>query len=125
MAETARGRPGEGGPDTQLAGYDAADATPTVACQDCTATGRDGRLRHDDTCPVGRALDEMQADDREWFAARPRAPWRVRPIHPAEVALLRHAGAVPPDMDLADWRVRVRQLGPGIKHKEFVPGAGR
>lgn len=98
---------------------------PPGACADCTATAVDGDLTHDDTCPIGRALDEMSADDRAFFADRPHAPHRVRPIRWVEVQQLRAADLIPAGADLSGWRVLVRQPAPGVRTRRFIPPKGR
>ena len=44
----------------------------------------DRHLGHDETCPLGLALDAMMDEDRDWFAAHPFAPVRHRPMKAAE-----------------------------------------
>jgi hypothetical protein len=67
-----------------------------VTCPDCSACQTGGRLTHDDTCPLGRGYDEIQADDRMWFALRPPERVRRRPPHWSEIAELPALGLVPP-----------------------------
>ncbi|MBO2456551.1 hypothetical protein [Actinomadura violacea] len=99
---------------------------PAIACDDCTAVGNPDTLTlsHDDGCPVGRGLDEMSANDRAFFETRPNAPHRVRPVCWAEAQHLKRSGAVPADVDLTGWRVRIRPIGPGIRSRQYLPPRG-
>jgi hypothetical protein len=87
-------------------------------CTDCTAQRVDGDLVHNDTCPLGLGYDEIQADDRFWFALRPHEAERRRPAHWAEIAELRALGALPPGADV-HGDVVVTRITDGIRAKRF------
>jgi hypothetical protein len=91
---------------------------PAVACPDCRATMRD--LHHDVTCPISRGLRAAQADDRAWFASRPHARQRIRPIVWAEIQHLRLAAvagahAVALDCVLRNVSMRVDRHGDELR----------
>ncbi len=58
----------------------------TARCPDCSAVmvARDRHLEHDETCPLGLALDAVVDEDRDWFAAHPFTTVRHRPLHAVE-----------------------------------------
>jgi hypothetical protein len=64
-------------------------------CPDCSAAVLNRRLKHDKTCPFGRALDAVTTADREWFVAHPFATMRHRVmevVERTEFALAGYAG---------------------------------
>jgi hypothetical protein len=90
-------------------------------CPDCSACADpDDELVHDMTCPLGLALDVVCADDRDWFEARPAAPYRVRPMALVEVEDLR-TGGITPGRAPTGWRVVVRPLAPRVRVRRFLP----
>ena len=59
--------------------------TPKRAqCPDCSAVAIDRHMGHDDTCPLGLAIDATMEEDRDWFAAHPFAAMRHRKMKPVE-----------------------------------------
>lgn len=91
-------------------------------CPDCTGAARIGEtLSHADTCPVGIALDAMTATDREWFAAHPDASEYWRPLLPGDLHVADLASVVMGTVDGRPPRVRVRQLGEGVRVRS-LPG---
>ena len=72
-------------------------AMPLLTCPDCPAVADpDTRaVEHFDGCPVGRAIDEMTATDRRWFAAHPGADHYHRPLMPGDRATLTGAHQAP------------------------------
>ena len=84
------------------------------------ADGR--RLTHDETCPIGRGIDQVCADDRERFERHPLAEQRWRPITPAEIVELRAMGAVAPDVDPTRWQVHITWLADGVRGRRFSEG---
>jgi hypothetical protein len=95
---------------------------PRLACPDCSGVAEGQRLTHDDTCPIGRGIDQVCADDREWFERHPLAEERWRPITPAEIVELRAMGAVAPDVDPTRWRVHITWLADGVRGRRFCEG---
>lgn len=83
-----------------------------VACPDCRAVTPPSPLEHADTCPLGRAVDELCAQDRQWFHDHPDADHFWRPLAPVEIASLRMLGEVPDDGQVVG-RVQVVNL-PGV-----------
>lgn len=83
------------------------------SCPDCTAVGPD--LRHDDTCPVGRALDATGEQDRAWFDAHPDQRQRVRLVEGPERTYLQLAGC---SVASAAFVV-VSQLAPGVRTRSY------
>ena len=56
-------------------------------CPDCCATFDAERLlRHEDSCPLADALEDVCAADRDYFRSHPQESERVRPITRAELA---------------------------------------
>lgn len=96
----------------------------TNRCPDCAAPTTAGSTDHEPTCPLWLAADRVSQDDRAWLDAHPDAPWRWRPITPAETAQLRLAGLADPDADLNGWKVCVRRVNPGVRVRRFVPPRG-
>lgn len=91
-------------------------------CPDCGAVpDAKNQLRHDETCPSGRALDDVSAADREWFEAHPGADEYWRRPTPVEVeSIMRSMGKEMPDEPYeVVGRVRVRQLAPGVRSRLF------
>ena len=64
-------------------------AMPLTTCPDCPAVADPDTkvVEHFDGCPVGRALDEMSATDREWFATHPGVDHYYRPLMPGDLGL--------------------------------------
>lgn len=92
-----------------------------AGCGHCTAVADDTRrLLHDDTCPVGRDLDDSSADDRAWFEAHPGQSVRHRPPFWSETLTLAAVLGVdlPPG---ATWHghVTVRQVAPGVRARNY------
>lgn len=94
-----------------------------ATCPDCSGLRHDAdraELHHDPTCPAAASLAEVVADDRTWFAARPGARERRRPLTAAErVELYRLHGPAP---EGAVWRgaVVVVQMAPGVRGRSFA-----
>lgn len=83
-----------------------------VRCRDCSAVAADRQLRHDETCPLGRAIDVVVDEDRDWFRARPSATVRHRPLTVAERIDFRMFGY----WEAAYWtHVQVIQVAPGLR----------
>lgn len=78
----------------------------TYSCPDCSAELP--TTAHEATCPLLQRLEQVRADDREWFTAY-TGP-RVRRLGPAEMSLLRAAGANEGKPWVAVW-----QLAPGVR----------
>ncbi len=93
-----------------------------LTCPDCsgTATGEQV-LKHDDTCPVSAALDAMSQLDREWFAAHPGATEYYRPLVPGDLHVAHLDSVVLGTVDGKTPRVRVRQIGEGVRVRS-LPG---
>lgn len=88
-------------------------------CPDCNAEyDRSGYAEHDDTCPLGRAVDEQAADDRDWFAANLDASQRFRNAFPSEQAELRYITGNPA-LILSHVLVSLTD-SPGVRHKHFM-----
>ena len=85
---------------------------------DCGRTEVDRHLKHDATCPLGRALDDQSAADRQWFETHPSRRQRRRPITPAEIAELRWHGWLP-DGGRVAGDVVVTQLRPGVRARSY------
>ena len=64
-------------------------AMPLTTCPDCPAVADPDTkvVEHFDGCPVARALDEMSATDREWFATHPGVDHYYRPLMPGDLGL--------------------------------------
>lgn len=108
-----------------LAGLSPITVPDGVGCPDCTATVRANEMAHDFSCPVSRGIDDACDQDRDWLAARPGAPYRVRPMSRAEIVDL-HLVGLAPSGDPTGWRVVVHRIGDGLRAREFLaPGAGR
>jgi hypothetical protein len=84
-----------------------------LACPDCAAVDEGSHLAHDDTCPIGRAIDEMSARDRDWFDRHPAATEHWRAAMPGDFSLPSLAGVVP------QGRVRVRLIAPGVRVRQL------
>jgi len=102
---------------------DAAPEWTLAPCPDCGGLHRDaerGVLHHDPTCPAAASLAEVVAADADWFADRPGARERRRPLTAAERAEHEIAyGPVPEGMAWAG-EVRVVQMAPGIRGRSFA-----
>jgi len=84
----------------------------TARCPDCCAVVVKRNLVHDQTCPLGRAMDALMDEDRDWFAAHPFATVRHRPATAAERTELCLLGYD----DVARLpRVQVVQIRPGLR----------
>ncbi|MGH3420324.1 MAG: hypothetical protein ACRDQU_03000 [Pseudonocardiaceae bacterium] len=91
----------------------------TVTCPDCNTRTTGQHLTHQKTCPLGIAIDERTAADREWFQAHRWASEYRRPLHWSERAELVMWG-IWPDVDGdAVGRVLVCRLGPGLRVRSF------
>jgi hypothetical protein len=99
-------------------------AVVTAACPDCAAVASGRHLTHDETCPLGLAIEAVVADDREWFERRPFAEERWRPITPAETAEIRAFGGIDPGVDPTGWRVHISWLADGVRGRRFCPPGG-
>ena len=96
-----------------------------VTCPDCAAVGEPDKMLHEESCPFWRGVQDAVDEDRDWFAARPHAPHRVRVMTRAEVAHL-HLLGIAPNTDPAGWRVIVHPIADGFRAREFLaPGASR
>jgi hypothetical protein len=81
------------------------------ACPDCSGVATAGTLSHDETCPLGRGIEQMCARDRAFFASHPLADAYWRSPSWAEVADLR---AMDPTLrDYIGGKVRVARM-PGL-----------
>ena len=95
-------------------------------CPDCAAVPQGNRIAHVDTCPIGRGIDEICADDRAFFEANPGATERRRSPHWAEGADLKVMGYM---VDApGEWagEVVVRPIAEGVRARDlsgvfFVP----
>jgi hypothetical protein len=96
----------------------------SLLCPDCAAvdTGEPPTVRHRDTCPVGRGINDATASDREWFAAHPDSDVRERALTWAEREQQVALGAPPEQLDGA--RVTVRNIASGVRVRVIV-AAGR
>lgn len=94
----------------------------TSPCVDCGVgfEGKERTLVHELTCPLGLAVDEVSAADRDWFAAHPHARERWRPLHWSERDTIRRSTPVelPTGVEMVG-RVRVTQLAPGIRVRNY------
>lgn len=89
--------------------------TTPVACPDCSAVADDNRhLTHDETCPLGLAIDKVVDGDRDWFLTHPDAAERHRPITPIEKQEYLVFGFS--DVQLAT-HVQVTQIAPGVRRR--------
>jgi hypothetical protein len=94
-------------------------------CPDCAASwepGDEGKgplLSHEDTCPLGRAIDAVTNADREWFAQHPEATSNVRPISQAEMTDLALMG----ERHTSRSTVEVIQVAPGMRSRQFTAPA--
>lgn len=101
------------------------------ACPDCGAATSESvvdfgeftkpttGIDHAETCPIGRGITEICADDRVWFEEHPGETERHREPHWAEGAELKLTGNAP---DIAgEWagEVVVKQLAPGVRTRSF------
>lgn len=92
----------------------AAGGGVVTRCTDCTAVVHDNELKHDETCPIGRALDTMTDNDRAYFEEHPDQTEYVRPFVPFEF---------PPEvLDPVPFgyqrMVIVRKLGEGLRARQ-------
>lgn len=88
-------------------------------CPDCGAVPVDNHMAHDPTCPLGMAADATSEADREFFESHPEAEFYWRDPAPSEVADLRLAGACPDVPGEMAGRVKVTNLGPGLRSRDF------
>lgn len=87
-------------------------ASRKLRCPDCNGVEDHQRhLQHDGTCPHWLAVEAVCDDDRDWFALRPQATERHRPITVAEVAEKRLFGA---EVEPSDY-ICVIQLERGVR----------
>ncbi|NEW49956.1 hypothetical protein GV792_07800 [Nocardia cyriacigeorgica] len=77
------------------------------------------KLTHQETCPLGRAVDKQMDRDRRWFAKRPGALVRSRPISAAESAEMVVTCGLPPETRIGGM-VTVRYIGQGVRIREFT-----
>lgn len=92
-------------------------------CPDCAATFAGRELQHEPTCPISRGIDDICAEDRQYFVDNPQEWTRTRPITRAELQTLEHldaAGAATNPSHVHVLRVsggRIRQF---CNHTEFA-----
>jgi hypothetical protein len=106
-------RPGQGG------NRDIDAASISVTCQDCARRSRGRHLQYEQSCPIGRAIDERSAADRRWFEDHPFTDVRRRPVHRSEGEELHMWGLLPAVGHAAGW-VTVRRLGDGLRARSFA-----
>ena len=88
-------------------------------CPDCNAqSGRE--LRHHLTCPLGRGMEGVSADDRLWFSLHPYVYQRRRAPAWAEVVMLREFGMLPRTCPV-NGDVVVTKDADGIRAKRLEP----
>lgn len=96
-------------------------AATLPSCADCGAAYDVNRhLMHTATCPLGRDLDAMSDNDRDWFAEHPGATFRRRPVQWCERDYL--AMNLPVELPPgATWHgeVLVTQLAPGVRWRSY------
>ena len=85
-------------------------------CPDCAAQVIGSHLQHEPTCPASAALDAVTDADGDWFAEHPHATYRYRPVSSAEIIEHEHATGVRLP---ANTKVRVTQVAPGVRFREF------
>lgn len=94
-----------------------------MRCPDCAAVAIRRETVHDPTCPLARAVDAVADADRLWFEQHPGAGCYWREIQPAEAADIRvcqaEIGQPIPDAAQFAGRVRVTQLAPGLRARDF------
>lgn len=93
---------------------------PSLQCPDCGARSVGNSLTHDETCPVGRAIDTTMDADRVFFEEHPKATEYRRPVTQAEAVELRTSGAWPDVPGRAVGRVLVTQIEPGLRRRSFA-----
>jgi hypothetical protein len=85
-------------------------------CPDCSGTWLGRRLIHDGSCPLGKALDLVIADDAEYFESNPEEQVRVRPMSPAERQEQQMSDSGCPECEL----MIVTELAPGMRRRSPV-----
>ena len=65
-------------------------------CPDCCATFAGRELVHEPTCPLGNGVDDICAEDRQYFVDNPQEWTRTRPISAAVLQSLEHLDALTP-----------------------------
>lgn len=94
-----------------------------LPCPDCAADATGGETEHDPTCPLARAVDAVTDADQLWFEQHPGTDCYWREIQPAEAADIRvwqaEIGQPVPDAARFAGRVRVTQLAPGLRARDF------
>ena len=59
-------------------------------CPDCAAELAGGEFKHEDSCPLVGAMEDVCSDDARWFLENAGERIRVRAITRAELAVLGH-----------------------------------
>ena len=103
----------------KAAGLLAPSLRAPAACPDCSADYVDQILTHDETCPIGLAIDAICDVDQRWFEAHPEATEYRRPVTTAEVIEQRTAGVWPDVRGRVVGRVLVTQIAPGLRIRSF------
>jgi hypothetical protein len=90
-------------------------------CPDCAAVSDDAdkHVEHAETCPIGRGIEEVCANDRLYFELNAGKTERKRPPHWAEVADLKMMDFWPDIPGEVCGDVVVRLLGPGLRARRF------
>jgi len=106
---------GVGSENFKAAGLLPSSLRAPAVCPDCSAVMVDKHLTHDETCPIGLAIEAICDADRDWFEAHPAATEYRRLVALAEVIEQRTAGVWP---DVQGWVV-VSQIVPGLRMRTF------
>jgi hypothetical protein len=90
-----------------------------IACPDCSAVDEARQLIHDETCPVGLAIDGQRAADRAWFERHPGIASYLRPVNRGELTELQMLGQIPPGADPFATVVSVTRVSDDVRRKHF------
>ena len=91
--------------------------TPAVVPTTCPDCGR--VASHDATCPIAVDIDRTSAADRGFSEDHPGATVYHRAVTPSEVHTLRSAGLIPDVPGQVRGRVRVTNVGPGMRTRNY------
>ena len=90
--------------------------TDDIACQDCGARFVDKLLKHEESCPISHAIDEVRDHDREWFETHPNATFYYRDAVPADYGIASFEGFMFAD---GSARMKIQQASPGVRFKHL------
>lgn len=101
---------------------------PKTPCPDCASVAVPGAkggstLKHEGTCPLYGGLEKVCDGDRKFFESHPSTDEYYRPISRAEIIDFEYmlGSRVPEGV----YRVRVKQIAPGIRTRQPIGIDGR